>query len=200
MNTTEFKSDDNVSDLIERFIFFSNLLNELDAKKPFDRYRVVYGGQYTILLDKTTGKRVCSVKREKGDKNNLTKAVLYLVFKLKKVYGTEIENYFHTFDMTRYGVMMYLLQYGNHKNYKPEDIDGYLKMIDRENDPEVGFMYMIMADRFNVKKEQIDILIENAICSETDKTRLRLSKKRKYEKHARSKRTAKTRKEIEKEC
>lgn len=191
-----------VEDLINSFVSFSNILHGLDIlkrKNITDYYRVVYGGDYTILLNKGTGERVCSVKREKGEKNNLRKAVLYLVLKLKRVYGTEIEEYFHSFEMTRYGLMLYLLQYGYHKNYTPEDVDEYMNYIQWEDDPEIGFMYIILLDRFGITKFVIDDLIGNAVCSETDKTRLRLVKKRKYEKHARSKRTAKAREEIKKE-
>lgn len=163
-----------------------------------DLLRVVYGGDYTILLDKNTGERICKVKREKAERNNLTKAILYLLLKSQDVYGTEIEKYLENDCCNYIGLMRYLLEYGERQSYTQKDVMEYHEMIEREVDPEVGFMYVMLLDRFDVKPEQIDILIKEAVCTETDKTRLRLAKKRKIKKHNRAKKTAKSREELEK--
>lgn len=171
----------------------------LYMKNHLDMLRVVYGGQYTILIDNYSGDRICKVIREKGVKNDLTKAVLYLLLKTNNVYGKEIERYIHSgYHCGRMPLMEYLLQYGYRDHYTKEDVDKYMDIITSEEDLENGFMYMLLYDRYLVERADVENLINNATCSETDKTRLRMLKKRKNEKRTRSsKKTIKSREELE---
>lgn len=162
--------------------------------------RVVYGGDYTILLDKKTGDRICRVKREKTERPNLTKAILYLLLKSEGIYGREIQGYFDNYCYSYMGLMEYLLEYGSKSSYSRDDLRRYKEMIDNEDDDELGFLYVLIYDRFGINKEDIDILVKEAICSETDKTKLRKLKKRKIKKHSKvvKKNSVESREELEK--
>lgn len=180
---------------IYKALFVPKRLNEL--------YRVVYGGKYTVLLDKYTGERLAMVTREDGKKNNLYEAVLFLLARFRGVYGTEIDRYIKSGCTTYIGLMQYLLEFGFASKYTPEDVKKLHKIIEDEENPEIGFLYLMLYDRFKYKKDQIDELVKEATCSEKISTKRRKCKKA-YEKKLKekpirkpSKKTAKSRKDLE---
>lgn len=152
-----------------------------EKKRLSELYRVVYGGNYTILLDNYTGDRLEKVTREKTVKPNLYKAVLYLLLRFRGVYGSEIEKYLKNTPWTYMGLMEYLLEFGFKNSYKHDEVLKLHALIEAEQDPEVGFLYILAYDRFGYTKDEIDELVKNAICSEKVSTKRRKCKKA-YEK------------------
>lgn len=153
---------------------FQRIIKKIFEKKRLsDLYRVVYGGNYTILLDNYTGDRLDKVTREKTVKPNLYKAVLYLLLRFRGVYGTEIERYLKNTPWTYLGLMEYLLEFGFKNNYTHTEVLKLHELIEVEQDPEVGFLYVLAYDRFGYTKDEIDELVKNAICSEKASTKRR---------------------------
>lgn len=209
MNTTFIVKNQNInaSDTLYSRYDIRGLVEELlearccHKRYLYENYRVVYGGRYTILLNKRTKERVCMVTRERGVKNNLYKAVLYLVARSRGVYGTEIQSYIDNGSTTYFGLLEYLLEFGYHRHYTKEELSRYDKIVHNEQDLEVGFLYVLLIDRFGYTKEELDKLVEEAVCSETTKTQLRMAKRIKKKtpsKTSTKTRHTKTREDLEK--
>lgn len=161
---------------VEEVVRFYELIRGLFKKKRLaELYRVVYGGNYTILLDNYTGtgERLEKVTREDGVRPNIYKAVLYLLLRYRGVYGTEIERYLEKTPWTYTGLMEYLLEFGFRSNYTHEDVLKLHELVEAEQDPEVGFLYILAYDRFGYTKDEIDELVKNATCSEKTSTKRR---------------------------
>lgn len=179
------------------------IVKKIFTPKPLSElYRVVYGGDRTILIDNKTGDRLEMVTREKKEYNNLYKAVLYLLLKYRGVYGSEIERFLFKTPWTYIGLMEYLLEFGYRNKYTHEDVMKLHELVEAEEDPEVGFLYILAYDRFRYTKKEIDELVKNATCSEKTSTKRRKCKKS-YEKKLkecpikRGKALAKTRDDLE---
>ena len=169
--------DGKTAELIDQQLYlksFRETIRKIFAKKRLSElYRVVYGGKYTILLDNYTGERLDKVTREESVKPNLYKAVLYLLLRFRGVYGSEIERYFKNTPWTYIGLMEYLLEFGFKNSYIHSEVLRLHELIEAEQDPEVGFLYILAYDRFGYTKDEIDELVKNATCSEKTSTKRR---------------------------
>lgn len=162
-----------------------------------ESYRIVYGGDVTVLISKIIPKwRIAMVTREKGVKNDLEKAVLYLLLKERELGGNEfwktyVDAYWVGYDVRKkvdisdpvvqniiLKMVLYMNLYSRYRKTE-EFVWAYIFPLFRDSkDLETALLRLACGGAYNFKQDEIDELINNATCSEKEKTILRKAKKK----------------------
>ena len=161
-----------------------------------ESYRIVYGGDVTVLISRIIPKcRIALVRREKGVKNDLEKAVLYLLLKRKQIGGNEfwktyVDDYWVGYDVRKkvdisdpvvqnkiYRMILNMNLFPG--IMKTEDFvwDHIFALFRDSKDLETALLRLACGTN-KYDQDEIDELINNATCSEKEKTILRKAKKK----------------------
>ena len=163
--------------------FLKKYLTELI---PISEFRVVYGGNHTVLLNKRSGRRVCQVVKDDDDINSLPRAVLYLVLKFKGLGGKQIQDWSKVFigystrkwkTSFEHEFLRWLLEYGAKEHYTASEVNDILNTIYfHPNTPTSldAFLFFLCEDRFGIAADEIHELISSAVCSEKPKDKNRV--------------------------